>query len=359
MTVPDPPPPPPTHVPPIEKQPAVRLMPFARLDEAVELERIEPPESKMPLEEARPAVWRPPEKVEVADEVMRSEPPVRVMPPEDPSEAAVRPPVKDDVAAPVTLMSGVMTLEVAKSPETEVVPEIKALPWTAKRKSPPMEVVPAPVWAPASVPRYVVPVAVRVARLVCPEMLAVPFTDKLWAGVEDPRPTDPKRAVYGKAEMPPPVRVKPPAEEIEAAAKPPERVEVAVEVISNEPPETERPVEALSEVRARPPEKVEVAVEVFVTEPPEIARPPVTPSCEAVMPPVKLEVAAPVTLMSGVMTDEVAKRPETEVVPEMRASPCTDKVWAGVAVAMPKRVAALSQLRPVASSTVVPAPGPG
>ena len=302
---------------------------------------------------------RPPEKVEVAVEVFVTEPPEIARPFDSPRDVAVRPPVKDDVAAPVTLMSGVMTLEVAKSPETEVVPEIKALPWTAKRKSPPMEVVPAPVWEPASVPRYVVPVAVRVARLVCPEMLAVPFTDKLWAGVEDPRPTDPKRAVYGKAEMPPPVRVKPPAEEIEAAARPPEKVEVAVEVISNEPPETERPVEALSEVRERPPEKVEVAVEVFVTEPPEIARPPVTPSCEAVMPPVKLEVAAPVTLMSGVMTDEVAKRPETEVVPEMRASPCTDKVWAGVAVAMPKRVAALSQLRPVASSTVVPAPGPG
>ena len=75
----------------------------------------------------------PPDKVEVADEVMRSEPPVKVMPPEDPSEAAVTPPVKLEVAAPVTEMRGVMTLEVAKRPETEVVPEIKALPWTAKR----------------------------------------------------------------------------------------------------------------------------------------------------------------------------------------------------------------------------------
>ncbi len=45
------------------------------------------------------------------------------------------------------------------------------------------------------VARIVVPVAVRPARFDWPEMLAVPFTDKLWAGEVVPMPTVPKRAV--------------------------------------------------------------------------------------------------------------------------------------------------------------------
>ena len=62
------------------RQPDVRLMPFAKDEEAVELERIDPPESRMPLEDARPAVTSPPDMVEVAVAVISNEPPLTVKP---------------------------------------------------------------------------------------------------------------------------------------------------------------------------------------------------------------------------------------------------------------------------------------
>ena len=52
-------PPPPTHVPEIEKQPAVRLRPLSRVEVAPEVSEREPPVSVRPAELARPAVERP------------------------------------------------------------------------------------------------------------------------------------------------------------------------------------------------------------------------------------------------------------------------------------------------------------
>lgn len=148
-------------------------------------------------------------------------------------------------------------------------------------------------------------------------------------------PTVPKRAVYGRAEMPPPVRVRPPEEEREAKEAPPLKVEEAVEVTRNEPSVTASPEERRREVKDKPPDQVEVAVEVLRREPPEIERPPVTPKADAVIPPVYEEVAAPVTEMRGVMMEEVAERPETVVEPEMETWPATAKAVPGVVVPTP------------------------
>ncbi len=126
--------------------------------------------------------------------------------------------------------------------------------------------------------------------------------------------------------MPPPERVNPPEDDMEAAEIPPLNVEVAPEVLVMEPPERERPVEEFNEVRFKPPDQVEVAPEVFVIEPPVRARPPAPiPKDERVMPPVYVEVAVPVTAMSGVMTDEVANTPETVVEPATKTFPWTPK----------------------------------
>jgi len=148
-------------------------------------------------------------------------------------------------------------------------------------------------------------------------------------------PTVPKSAVYGRAERPPPVRVNPPDEARDVTERPPEKVEVAVLVMRREPPEIESPVEEFREVRESPPDQVDVAVEVLVMEPPVKASPPVTPKLEAVMPPTKDDVAAPVTAMIGVMMEEVAKSPETVVLPEIETFPATAKVVPGVAVPTP------------------------
>ena len=86
-------------------------------------------------------------------------------------------------------------------------------------------------------------------------------------------PTVPNNAVYGSAEMPPPVRVRPPEEEREATVNPPEKVELAVEVTRREPSVTARPEERRSEVKDKPPDQVEVAPEVLVIEPAVIAKP--------------------------------------------------------------------------------------
>jgi len=50
--------------------------------------------------------------------------------------------------------------------------------------------------------------------------------------------------VYGRAEMPPPVKVNPPLEEREVTLNPPENVDEAVEVIKNDPPEMAIPLVA-------------------------------------------------------------------------------------------------------------------
>ena len=58
-----------TQTLPTEKQPAERLIPFAKVDDADEVFVIEPPVIVRPLEEARPAVVMPPAIVDVAVEV--------------------------------------------------------------------------------------------------------------------------------------------------------------------------------------------------------------------------------------------------------------------------------------------------
>ena len=71
--------------------------------------------------------------------------------------------------------------------------------------------------------------------------------------------------------------------------------------------------------------------------PPDKVKPPdeERPAKEA--PPVKVELAAPVTAIFGVETEEVATRPETEVVPETRTSPWTARDLSGLAVPTPIR----------------------
>ena len=58
-----------TQTLPIEKQPAERLIPFAKVDDAEEVLMIEPPVIVRPLEEVSDSELMPPAKVEVAEEV--------------------------------------------------------------------------------------------------------------------------------------------------------------------------------------------------------------------------------------------------------------------------------------------------
>lgn len=117
---------------------------------------------------------------------------------------------------------------------------------------------------------------------------------------------------------------------------PESKVEVAVEVTEREPPEITMPEDVVMPAATSPPLKVEVAVEVTRSEPPVRASPPEPiPIEEKVAPPVKLEVAAPVTAMSGVMTLEVAMKPEADVVPVTETAPETAKVVPGVVVPIP------------------------
>ena len=172
--------PPPDKVNPPDEAREATESPPENVEVAVEVISKLPPEMERPVEEFREVKLNPPEKVEVALDVLVNEPPVSERPPVPmPREEIVIPPVKDEVAEPVTAMSGVMTDEVAKKPEAVVVPAIKILPWTPKANPEPTEVVPTPACPPREVARYVVPVAVRPATFVCPEILAVPFTDKL------------------------------------------------------------------------------------------------------------------------------------------------------------------------------------
>jgi len=87
----------------------------------------------------------------------------------------------------------------------------------------------------------VVPVAVRPAKLVCPEMLAAPFTAKVVPGVAVATPKTLKSPVYPSALIPPPVKVNPPEEEREPTTNPPVKVEVAVFVFKSDPPEIVNP----------------------------------------------------------------------------------------------------------------------
>ena len=65
------------------KQPFERLMPFANVEVAFEVERMLPPERTRPFDEEIPFVERPPEKEEVAAPVTEKDPiesvPVAVM----------------------------------------------------------------------------------------------------------------------------------------------------------------------------------------------------------------------------------------------------------------------------------------
>jgi len=54
------------QVPLTPKQPLVKLIPFAKVEEAVEVFVIEPPVIERPFDEESPAVCTPPAKVEVA-----------------------------------------------------------------------------------------------------------------------------------------------------------------------------------------------------------------------------------------------------------------------------------------------------
>lgn len=93
-----------------------------------------------------------------------------------------------------------------------------------------------------------------------------------------------------------PVETTKPAEvDNPAATNPPERVEVAVEVMSKLPPEMSSPTLKLAEVPSRPPDKVDVAVEVLIRRPPEITNPRLVARPPAETPAAKVEVAAPAT----------------------------------------------------------------
>ena len=215
---------------------------------------------------------------------------------------------------------------------------VETWPWRASTLNCPHgEVVAMPTlgFVVVAVAKIIVPVAVKLERLVSPEMFAVPVTPKVVPGVAVPTPKFPKSAVYDKAEIPPPVKVNPPEDERPATTSPPEKVEVAVPVTRREPSVTARPPDERSERTESPPDQVEVAVEVFKIDPPETVRPPVRPREEDVTPPVKLEVAAPVTAIKGVMTEEVAIKPEAEVVPVTETVPETANVVPGVVVPTP------------------------
>jgi len=91
--------------------------------------------------------------------------------------------------------------------------------------------------------------------------------------------------------------------------------------------------------RSSPLLNVEVAPEVKRMFPPEIVNPPAVSSVlEASIPPPKVEVPRPNSLvreLSPISTVLVAMRAPEVVVPEIRAFPCTEKVWAGDVVPIP------------------------
>ena len=89
------------HVPPTAKHPAERLIPFAKEEEATELEVSEPPVKEMPLLDwsPPPPTVKPPVKVFVALTVETKEPPAIVTPPVVTLRSSVcKPPAKVFVA---------------------------------------------------------------------------------------------------------------------------------------------------------------------------------------------------------------------------------------------------------------------
>jgi len=95
---------------------------------------------------------------------------------------------------------------------------------------------------------------------------------------------------------------------------PPEKVELAVEVLRRVPAREMPPVELRVEAE-RPPVKLDVALTVLMSVPPAMVRPPVEILRSVVkIPPLKLEVAVEVLRREPpvmVKPEEVAVRPDT------------------------------------------------
>ena len=135
--------------------------------------------------------------------------------------------------------------------------------------------------------------------------------------------------------------VNPPEAERDVAPIPPENVEVAVDVLRIEPPETKSPaldespavdIPPLNVEVAEPvlsillesfkletlsPNKVEVALFVWSIAPPEIVRPAEAERDVAEIPPDNVEVAEPVNRKTPLL----AKSPLVIVIPEEEVSP--------------------------------------
>src|SRR3989338_993689 len=241
------------------KQPAVSLMPLAKEEVAEEVLRSVPPVIYMPVDDLRLVRERPPRNVEVAVLVI-SRLPEDLIPP----AVIVSPPVEESPA-------------VARGPAQVEVPTIEE-----------------PKVEPAAMVRVVPESKVRV-----PEVKLSDVSERRnW--VESMLSSVLALVVMQLLEE----SRKQPAVSLMPLAK----EEVAEEVLRSVPPVISMPVDDLRLVRERPPEKVEVATEVIsrlpedLIEPPEMVRPeaeesPPTDATE--IPPWNVEVAVEVALMDA------------------------------------------------------------
>ena len=249
---------------------------------------IEPPVSVRPFDEARPAVDTPPVKVEVAAPVTESAPVERLV----------------DVAFVVVEFSAVkfwrVVDPVTRSAEEKI--EVPLLPT--------MVVV-------AEEPTYIVDVAemrVDEAKLRVARPLTVTAPLKTFEPVKSWLLRF-KSATFGESAASEFTQTLLMAKQPCERLKPLFAVEVAPDEMRRLPPVIERPFDAASDVAPMPPEKVEVAVEVLRIEPAVMVRPLVEES-----PPAPVEAIPPANVDVALLPTMVVVAVPPMVMPEIAES---------------------------------------